>query len=411
MERDRIFSIKTYGDGYYFHENEYQLSQKFVSQLFHNEYDNSGWVKQPYNISEQSIQDIIDLAETVKKQCEVLIVIGIGGSFLGAKAIIDALKDDSNVPRIYFVGHTLSSWELQKALSLVKEFETEVCVVSKSGSTFETSITWSIIKKALIEKYGNKFSQNVVIITDLTEGPLRLETEKEGYSSLSIEKDIGGRYSAFTSSTLFPLAVAGLDIKKFIEGAKALASIEVWTKDIMAYCLARIQSQCRENSAEMIAVFEPRLRSFVEWIRQLFAESEGKQGKGLFPINLLYTQDLHSIGQYIQQGRQFFCETLIYVKNSNSIIIPTETGLGIGGKSLDSINEIACEAVIEAHSQNNIRIVRIDIDTIDEFNLGQLMYFYMMTAAVSGLLLGINPFDQPGVETYKRKITEIIECR
>lgn len=409
MESNTIFSVTTYNDMLNPKDDNYEKSNKFVSQLFNKEYEYSGWVHQPWNISIDTINSINVLADKVRNECDVLIIIGIGGSFLGAKAVIDALNPCTSNPRIYFVGHTLSSCELQNAVDLIQKYETDVCIVSKSGNTFETLLTWSVIKKALKEKYGPRFAQKVITITDSQDGTLRFETKTQGYRSLPIENDIGGRYSAFTASTLLPIAVAGLNIKEFIDGARVLANRDIWTSEKLDYCVARVLSQNKGKAAEMIAVFEPRLKSFVEWIRQLFAESEGKDGKGLFPINLLYTQDLHSIGQYIQQGHQFFCETLIYVKKNKSILIPQDYDLAVAGKCLDDINEIACEAVIKAHLQNDIGIVRIDLEQIDEYNLGQIMYFYMMTAAVSGLCIGINPFNQPGVETYKKKISELIQ--
>lgn len=273
----------------------------------------------------------------------------------------------------------------------------------------EPCIAFSILKEWMVKKYGDAASERIVAITDPEKGILRQEALESGYTIFEIPQNIGGRYSAFTPAILFPLAVAGIDVEALVQGAKVCAESEWIKNDGLGYALARYAMMDAGKSIEAFEYFDPCYGKIGEWLKQLFAESEGKDGKGLLPMSLTFSTDLHSIGQFLQDGSQIFFETLLNVHEWRSdVVIPAIASKSYGGRSLNEINALVLEGVKAAHSKAGIPIIQIDIERNDEYCLGQLMYFMMMTTAVTGKMMGVDPFTQPGVEAYKAEIRKLI---
>lgn len=390
-------------------EENYVKAKGILQNLRQENEPMTGWVKQPASLTEEMIADIEKTADEIRSLCEVLIVIGVGGSYLGTAAVDQALQiKKKGCPKLVYAGHNLSGNYLSDIVEIVEKKETCLCVVSKSGSTMETSIAFSVLKEVLQKKYGDKSKNRIIAITDPESGKLKEESIKEGYKTFPIPSNIGGRYSAFTAGILFPLAVTGADVRQFIRGALDLSlDFEFWEKEGLLYALARNTLFEEGKTVEVFEFYDPSLSLIGDWCEQLFGESEGKEGKGLFPAKMIFSRDLHSMGQFLQEGNQIFFETMINVQNwDKDVVLPeTETGsLSFG--SLNEINKIAMEGVIAAHSKAGIPIILIEIEDSKEYCLGQLLYFFMMTAAVTGKLIGINPFNQPGVEGYKSEIKE-----
>lgn len=390
-------------------EKHFGRAKNILQDLKQKNEPMTGWVKQPASLTEEMIADIEKTAEEIKSLCEVLVVIGVGGSYMGTACIEQALQGSrSGYPELVYAGHNFSGNYLSDIVEIVQNKETCLCVVSKSGSTMETSIAFNVLKEALQIKYGDKSNKRIIAITDPESGKLRKEAIKEGYKTFPIPSDIGGRYSAFTAGILFPLAVTGADIRKFIKGASDIAvDSEFWEKEGLLYALARKALLEAGKTVEVFEFYDPSLSLIGDWCEQLFGESEGKEGKGLFPAKMIFSRDLHSMGQFLQEGNQIFFETMINVQNwDKDVVLPeTETGRLSSGL-LNEINKIAMEGVIAAHSKAGVPIILIEIEDSKEYCLGQLLYFFMMTAAVTGKLMGINPFNQPGVEGYKSEIKE-----
>lgn len=381
-----------------------------VTELFKNQEDFTGWVNRPIEIDEEEVKDMIETAKKVQSMSSAMIVIGIGGSYLGTAAIRDALAENLDGIDLYFAGNNLSGTYLSRILEVIDNNEVSVCVVSKSGTTMETLIAWSIIREKMQKKYGKDFADRIIAITDPEKGKLREEATAEGYKTYVIPGNIGGRYSAFTAGILFPLAVAGVDIQALIDGAAALAAPEFWTeKNGIDYALARYALYTSGKEIEAYEFYEPSLRNIGEWLKQLFAESEGKEGQGLFPATLFFSTDLHSIGQFLQEGHQIFFETVVNVLNgAKDIVVPESAGKPLAGKSMNEVNQVAVQGVMEAHSKADVPIIQIEVDRIDEYTLGQLLYYMMMSAAVTGKLMEIDPFNQPGVEAYKSEMRALL---
>lgn len=386
--------------------SKYDEAVKIANELRQDKEEFTGWVNCPKEVPDSLIFEIESTAKEVQSICESLIVVGIGGSYLGTAAIFEATGGKKEgYPELVFSGNTLNSAEMITALDIIKNKETCLCVVSKSGNTMETRIAYGILKKAIVEKYGESAKKRIIIITDSLKGNLRQEVNEFGYKSFEIPANIGGRYSAFTPSILFPLAVAGVNIKEFVCGAKDVSCDEKFWAEGIKYAVVRYLLEQQGKNMEVFEYFDPRQRLLGEWCKQLFAESEGKDGKGLFPVTLSFTTDLHSVGQYLQEGKQIFFETVINVENEDvDLIIPDEVGKSFGGRKLKEINDIAVESVIAVHFKENIPVVVLNILDNKEYSLGQLLYFFMMTAGVTGKLLGVNPFTQDGVEKYKSEI-------
>lgn len=274
----------------------------------------------------------------------------------------------------------------------------------------ESRLAFSVLKDWMYEKYGREeTAKRIVAITDPKKGILREESDREGYVTFEIPGNIGGRYSAFTPGIMFPLAVAGVDIETFVKGAKDVSLDEAYWQDAIKYAVTRHGLYESGKFIEVFEYYDPSLRLIGEWCKQLFGESEGKEGKGIFPASLTFSTDLHSMGQFLQEGNQVFFETIFNVlKRDKDVMVPESAGPDLAGKSLNDINAMAVKGVMAAHAKADIPMIKIDIDEISEYTLGQLLYFLMMTAAVTGKLMGIDPFNQPGVEDYKQEIRNLL---
>ncbi|QAT41931.1 glucose-6-phosphate isomerase [Aminipila luticellarii] len=390
--------------------------EKAMDRLWSGKEPMTGWVKLPMQTDSEELERILNAAIVIQEQCRELIVIGIGGSYLGTRAAVNALVGFDEVydtgipsdryPSIKFAGNTMSAVYLQKLQEDIRTKEVCLCVISKSGTTIEPSIAFAVLKEAMIKKYGREeASKRIYAVTDAKKGVLREEAEREGYVSFAVPDDIGGRYSVLTPVGLLPMAAAGIDIKAMLAGAEAMATSPAWDFDAADYAAVRYALLQAGKSVEIFEYYEPQLEFFSEWLKQLFGESEGKDGKGLYPDSLRFSSDLHSMGQFLQEGRQIFFETVLNIeKPSRNIILPASAGELLGGKSLNQINRAAMEGVISAHSAAGIPIIKIDIPELNAFYFGQMLYFFETTCAVTSYLMGVNPFDQPGVEQYKAEM-------
>lgn len=389
----------------------YDKSVNIVKDLFSQHEPMTEWVNWPKNISEEYLANIEEASKLIQDRYEQMIVIGIGGSYLGTYALLDALGGHINgYPDIAFAGQNLCG-EYQKSVAdKIDQKNTCICVISKSGTTMETSIAYSIFKDKLIQKYGmEEACKRIIIITDANSGFLRDEANKMSCMSFPIPNNIGGRYSVLTAVGLFPLAVAGYNIRKLIAGAREICNEDYWINGGINYSLIRYAQFTRGKEIEIFEYYNPYLHYFGEWTKQLFGESEGKEGRGIFPVSLTLSTDLHSIGQYLQEGKQVFFETVINInKYNHDIIIPDIDGNPYGGMSLNKINQYAVKGVIAAHSKVDIPIVQITADSNNEQCFGQLVYFFEMSAAISAKLMNVNPFNQDGVEKYKKEIKNFI---
>ncbi len=364
-----------------------------VYEKFHSS-DMVGWTN---HIDISEVERMIHLSEQVKKESQCLVVIGIGGSFLGSYAVLKMLSNyfnDDSFPIIY-AGTTLSSKYMSELLDYLKDIDFSVNVISKSGTTMETMMTYQMIKQLMAEKYDEKEQQKrIIVTTDQDQGILRQEVNQMGYQSFEIPNNIGGRYSIMTPAHLLPLAF-NVDIKKLIDG---YYQGEQFREEAFQYAVVR---KCLANSGKWIenyCVYEESLYYFTEWLKQLFGETEGKNGQGIFPVSMVHTRDLHSLGQFIQQGRKIVFETFIEVEHSNKLLY--------NGQDLHTINGIVLESVRKAHFSGDVACLKIGLDYLNEVSIGQLLYFFMLSAAFSGYLFQVEPFDQPGVEVYKKEIKE-----
>lgn len=373
----------------------------------------TGWVNLPFAYDKKELKDILSAADRIRRQCDVLIVIGIGGSYLGAQAAISALRTET-VPEIYFAGQNLSGTYHKELLDKINGKELCLCVISKSGTTTESSVAFSILKDELYRKYGREeASKRIYAITDAQKGILREETSREGYVSFVVPDDIGGRYSVLTAVGLLPIAVAGIDVEAMLQGAETAAkAAKEAGADAAVLAAARIALYNRGKVIEVFEYYEPKLQFFAEWLKQLFGESEGKDGKGIFPAALQFSTDLHSMGQFLQDGNQIFFETVLNVLNPpDDLVVPESAGELLAGKSMNAINQAAVEGVIAAHQATGVPIIKVDIPALTPYCFGQMVYFFEMTCALSGYLNGVNPFDQPGVESYKTEMRKVLKSR
>jgi glucose-6-phosphate isomerase len=376
-------------------------------RLWDGKHDFTGWVKLPLKYDKDELEDVLNTAIKIQDRCELLIVIGIGGSYLGARAAVEALPIyKGNYPKIKFAGNNISGTYHTALIHEMNGKETCLCVISKSGTTTEPSIAFAVLKDALISKYGKKEASNrIYAITDASKGILREEAVREGYKSFIVPDDIGGRYSVLTAVGLLPLAAAGIDVKAMLSGAEAMMGSPKWDSDAVDYAVSRFILMESGKSVEIFEYYEPQLQYFAEWLKQLFGESEGKGGKGLFPASLSFSADLHSMGQFLQEGSQIFFETVLNIeKPDRDITVPESAGSLLAGKSMNSVNKAAVNGVIAAHRQADIPIIKIDVPEMSPFHFGQMVYFFEMTCAITGVMMGVNPFDQPGVESYKAEM-------
>ncbi len=372
-----------------------------------------GWLHLPSSIDEQQLQDIEKSAAQLRSECEYVISIGIGGSYLGAKAVIDALSDHfaaykSGGPKVLFAGSNIGEDYLYDMMDLVRGHKFGIIVISKSGTTTEPGIAFRIFKDMLEKQEGKAFAQrNIVAVTDARRGALRNLATQEGYATFVIPDDVGGRFSVLTPVGLLPIAVAGFDIRALVAGAVEME------KDGDEQVLNALYQDGKK--IEILANFTPRLHFIAEWWKQLYGESEGKQHKGIFPASVDFTTDLHSMGQWIQDGERTIFETVLSVGDQqHEVIIPSDEadldGLNyIAGKNVDYVNKMAELGTRLAHVDGGVPNLLITIPTVNERYLGQLIYFFEKACGVSGYMLGVNPFDQPGVEAYKKNMFALLE--
>ncbi|MDR1847113.1 MAG: glucose-6-phosphate isomerase [Bacteroidales bacterium] len=383
-----------------------------------------GWIDLPLNIKDQ-IADIKQTATSIQQKCEAFVVIGIGGSYLGAKAVIEALSNNFNAlhkdrqyPLILFAGQTLSEDYMADLLDILDQKDYCLAVISKSGTTTEPAIALRILKSHLEKKYGKEEArQRIIAITDRDKGVLKSLAIREGYKTYTVPDDVGGRFSVLTPVGLLPIAVAGFDISSIVNGACRMRDEVMQKHDSNpAWQYAAIRNALLENGKviELMVNYKPNLTYFSEWWKQLFGESEGKENKGLFPASVNNTTDLHSLGQYIQEGMRLMFETTIHIEHSRSrVVIPQnandEDGLQyLQDKSLTYINHRAEEGTQQAHLEGDVPQITISIDKINEESIGELIYFFEFACGLSGYLLGVNPFNQPGVEAYKRNMFRLL---
>lgn len=349
-------------------------------------------------ISQEEIKEILDISKYIQNNCDVFLVIGIGGSYLGSNSIIESLDSyyGEKKTEVIFAGTSLSSYYLNDLKEYLKDKDVIVNVISKSGETLEPMITYNVILEELKKKYTeDELKDRIIITTDETDGTLRKLAVQHNYKSFTVPRNIGGRYSVLTVCGLLPISVAGFDIVKILEGAKSCNK-----EDAFKYSIIRDILYRDGKLVEAFTVYEPKLKYFTKWLKQLFAETQGKDEKGILPISVINTTDLHSLGQFIQQGNKIMFETVISILNTSDLHIKKYN------RSLDEINSIAAHKVAEAHYSSGVYSNFIEIDKLDEFSFGYLIYFFEVAAAAGAYLLNVNPFDQPGVNAYKDLINK-----
>ena len=391
-----------------------------------NENDFVGWLHLPTNYNKEEFERIKKCAEKIKKDSEVFLVIGIGGSYLGARAVIESLTNTfynacSNIktPKIFFVGNNMSPNYMNDLLECIGNKDISITVISKSGTTTEPAIAFRIFREFMESKYGvDEARKRIYITTDKEKGALKTLSNEEEYETFVIPDNIGGRYSVLTAVGLLPIAVAGIDIDKLMYGAKNAEDKynenSVKYNQCYQYAVARNILYSQEKTTEILVNYEPKMQYFTEWWKQLYAESEGKENKGIFPTGAMFTTDLHSIGQYIQEGRRNLFETVISIENPETDITIKKDADNIDGlnfvadKTMDYVNKKAMQGTIEAHVAGGVPNIIITMERLDAENLGELIYFFELACAISGKLLGVNPFNQPGVEAYKKNMFRLL---
>lgn len=386
--------------------------------------DFTGWVTLPRDYDKEEFARIQAAARRIQKQSQVLVVIGIGGSYLGARAVIELLRSPNynlkqkDTPDVLFTGNGLSTDALLETISLIGDRDFSVNVISKSGTTTESAIAFRIFKGMLEEKYGKEGArERIYATTDKSRGALKGLADAEGYEEFVVPDAIGGRYSVLTAVGLLPTAVAGIDIQALMDGAaQAMTELAVPGLDNPAWRYAAARHALHESGkkVEMLAGYEPSFRFFAEWWKQLYGESEGKDQKGIFPAAVDLTTDLHSMGQFIQDGARIMFETVLEVAESPAEIILKKEDVDtdgmnyLAGKSVDFVNKSAMNGTILAHTDGSVPNLKVTIPAMDAYSLGQLFYFFEFACGVSGYLLGVNPFNQPGVESYKKNMFALL---
>ncbi len=386
--------------------------------------DFTGWVKLPANYDKEEFARIKAAADKIRSDSQVLVVVGIGGSYLGARAVIELLRSqnynlkDKNTPDVYFAGNGLSTDAVLETIALIGDREFSVNVISKSGTTTEPAVAFRIFKGLLEAKYGKEAAAGrIYATTDKARGALKGLADKEGYQTFVVPDNIGGRYSVLTAVGLLPIAVAGIDIDQLMAGAtQAMQELSVPSLDNPAWQYAAARHALYEGGKriEILACYEPCFRFFAEWFKQLYGESEGKDGKGLFPASVEFTADLHSMGQYIQDGHRNLFETVVRFEHPHGkLLIPTDPdnvdGLNfLAGKSLAFVAEQAMRGTILAHVDGGVPNILLSLPEINEKSVGWIIYFFELVCGLSGYLLGVNPFDQPGVEDYKKNMFALL---
>ena len=387
-----------------------------------------GWIDLPVDYDKEEFARIKKAAEKIRNDSEVLLVIGIGGSYLGARAAIEFLghsfynvvdKSIRKGPEIYFLGNSISSTYLKHLMDVVGDRDFSINMISKSGTTTEPAIAFRIFKEKMETKYGKEeAAKRIYATTDKSKGALKKLSDEEGYQTFVVPDDVGGRFSVLTAVGLLPIAASGADIDKLMEGAasgrKAALELPFEENDAMKYAALRNIFLRKGKSVEILANYEPAVHYVSEWWKQLFGESEGKDQRGIFPASVDLTTDLHSMGQFIQDGSRIMFETVIEIEKSREEIVMNEEpvdldGLNyLAGKTVDFINKSAMNGTILAHTDGQVPNLLVKVPEVNEFYLGQLFYFFEFACGVSGYLLGVNPFNQPGVESYKKNMFALL---
>ena len=387
--------------------------------------DFHGWLTLPEDYDKEEFNRIKLAAERIRKDSEVLVVIGIGGSYLGARAAIEFCKSKNynvlvkDAPKIFFVGNSLSPTEISEVFEICKTCDFSVNVISKSGTTTEPAIAFRIFKALLVEKYGKEeAAKRIYATTDKAKGTLKEVSDAEGYETFVVPDDVGGRYSVLTAVGLLPIAAAGIDIDAIMAGARdAMAEYEnadVLNNVCCRYAAIRNILHRNGKNVEMMVSYEPDYTMMNEWFKQLFGESEGKDNKGIFPASAIYSTDLHSLGQYVQEGRRELFETVVVFNNAKCDFVIEEEAVDndglnfLAGKTMSFVNTKAFEGTVLAHTDGDVPNIVLEVEKMDEYNLGYLIYFFEKACAVSGYMLGVNPFNQPGVESYKRNMFALL---
>ena len=387
-----------------------------------------GWLNLPEKYDKREFEKIKKVADKIRQDSKVLVVIGIGGSYLGARAVIESLThtfynslidEQRKSPQILYVGNNMSGTYLNDIVELIGDRDLSINVISKSGTTTEPAIAFRFFREFMENKYGvREARKRIYVTTDKTKGALKVLAKKERYTTFVIPNNIGGRYSVLTAVGLLPIAVAGINIDKLMEGARfamdKYSDNNVKYNDCYKYAVIRNILYNNKKNIEILVTYEPKLHYFIEWWKQLFGESEGKDKKGIYPSGAEFTTDLHSLGQYIQEGKRMLFETVIKIEKqeANMIINYDEDNLDelnyLHGKTMDYVNSKAMEATILAHEEGGVPNIVINVEELNEETIGHLIYFFELACAMSGKLLEVNPFNQPGVEKYKENMFKLL---
>ena len=386
-----------------------------------------GWLHLPSSIPQEHLNDLKATAQVLRENCEVVIVAGIGGSYLGARAVIEAMSNSflwlqekkAGQPTILFAGHNIGEDYLYELTEFLKDKKFGVINISKSGTTTETALAFRLLKKQCEEQRGKEMARKVIVaVTDAKKGAARVTADKEGYKSFIIPDNVGGRFSVLTPVGLLPIAVAGIDIDQLVAGAQKMEEVcaaESLTENPAAlYAATRNELYRNGKKIEILVNFQPKLHYFMEWWKQLYGESEGKDGKGIYPSSVDFSTDLHSMGQWIQEGERTIFETVVSVETPNhELHVPSDEenldGLNfLAGKRVDEVNKMAELGTQLAHVDGGVPNMRISVPALNEYYLGQLIYFFEKACGISGYLLEVNPFNQPGVEAYKKNMFALL---
>ena len=385
-----------------------------------------GWIDLPVDYDKEEFARIKAAAGRIQKSCDIFVVIGIGGSYLGARAAIEFVKSPvynnipgKNTPDIYFAGNSISPSALNDLLKICEGKDVCVNVVSKSGTTTEPAVAFRVFRALLEEKYGKEGAQSrIFATTDKAKGTLKKFSDENGYETFVVPDDVGGRFSVLTAVGLLPIAVAGIDIDAMMKGAQdarlAYSKADINTNDCLRYVAIRNILYRKGKSVEILAAYEPAAQMLCEWWKQLYGESEGKDGKGIFPSSVIFSTDLHSLGQFVQDGARIMFETVLDIKKANDeLLIPFDPDNVdklnfLSGKDLDYVNHTAMLGTLFAHSDGNVPNIVLELNDRSEYSFGYLVYFFELACAISGYTLGVNPFNQPGVESYKKNMFALL---
>ena len=407
-------------------KEDFSSYRNTVKQLHEhlNTTDNlTGWLHTPYADNEEIYNKIDTIAAEIKEQADILVVIGVGGSFLGARAIQDALTpyfgQNASGVEVVYVGQNMSGAYINQLLKYIANKRVYVNVISKSGGTMEPALAFRVMRQYMEQRYMEKAQQRIIVTTDAEKGILKELSDRAGYRQFVIPDDIGGRYSVITPVGLLPIAVAGVDYRELMNGVRQAAdelnSDDIEKNDAYKYAVMRHILYKKGYQVELLASFEPSLNKFHEWWKQLFGESEGKERKGLYPSTVNFSTDLHSIGQFIQEGSPILFETLIHFQQIDvDLAVPhdvrDEDGLNyLVGRTFNEINAISKQGTALAHAEGGVPVIQLELPRLDAFHLGFMIFFFMKACAMSAYLLEVNPFDQPGVEAYKQKMLELLK--